>query len=139
MSAIASASHILGHHSSSPENDCTWEFLWNWFGDREVFFCNKKGDVFSNSKEKMFECFQILHYVDGLVFWKLHPNCVKLGLVDPMGSFLDGNLNENEVGVLMTHNNDGEEIDVIEQWKTVSLDWWNINKYDLNIREKCQE
>ena len=58
-------------------------------------------------------------------------------MLDVMGSFLDGDLDDNEIGVFMTHNDAGEEIDVIEQWKTVSLDWWNLHKYNLNIRELC--
>ena len=73
--------HILGHHTLTSENECTWDFLWNWLGDREVFFCKDNNDVLSNSQYKMLECFRILHYVDGLVFWQLNSNPVKIRYV----------------------------------------------------------
>lgn len=119
--------HCLG-------KDCDWDYLWNWLGDREVYFCGEKYDMMSGNKEKMFECFNILHYVDGVVFWKLRANPSKLGVSDVMGSFLDANLNEDEIGVFMTHDSNGDEIDVIEQWKTVGIEWWKSNKDSGNIR-----
>lgn len=122
--------HILG-------DNCTWEFLWNWLGDREVFFCNKKGDVFSGSEEKMLECFELLHYVDGVVFWKLRPDAIKRGMCDVMGSFMDTTLKQDEVGVFMTHDDDGDEIGDLEQWKIIPLSWWQSNKDKENIRELC--
>ena len=122
--------HILGR-------GCRWEFLWDWLGDREVFFCNKKGDVFSGSQDKMLECFELLHYVDGVVFWRLHSDAIKRGMHDVMGSFMDTTLKEDEVGVFMTHDDDNDEIADLEQWKTVPLSWWNLNKDKNNIRELC--
>jgi len=87
----------------------------------------------------MLLCFSLLHHVDGTVFWQLNHDATELGMYDPMGCFVDGCLNENEVGVFKTHDESGEEYDEIEQWCVVPLSWWKENKDNPNIRQLCQE
>ena len=84
----------------------------------------------------MLDCFQVLHYVDNCVFWKLKPDAVKIGLVDTMGGFLEV-LNDNEVGVFTTHDNSGCEVDVVEQSVSVPFSWWYENKGNSNIKTLC--
>lgn len=113
-----------------------YEYLFNYLGDREVFFCEKKGDVFSGSIDVMMACFDILHYVDGICFWKLKKN--PKGLCDVMGSFLDMDLKEDEVGVFETHHR-MKELEDLEQWTTVSLDWFNQHKNSGQLRKKIKD
>lgn len=34
--------------------------IWDWLGDRGVFFCKEKGNVFSNSPHTMLKCFDFV-------------------------------------------------------------------------------
>lgn len=125
---------------SSKEPPYTFENLWNWLGDREVFFCEASQNLFTNSCKKMLECFEILHYVDGCVFWKLKFNPRSLGLHDPMGQLYDfhSEMGNDNVGLFATHNTEGE-IDVVENWLKVPLNWWKENKNRPDIRKYCEE
>lgn len=113
------------------------EYLWNWFGDREVFFCKEQDNIFTGSCDQMKECFEILHYTHNICFWRLKPDPMSLGLIDVMGNLYDSHLEmkENELCVFTTHDDDGEEIDVIEQWTTVPESWWSLNKDQPNIKD----
>lgn len=114
--------------------------LWNWLGDREVFFCKVKGDLFTNSCETMLECFEVLHYVDGCVFWKLVSDPKSRGLCDEMGHLYDHHVERDgeHIGLFSTHNQD-EELEVIEQWMDVPLSWWEQNRSRSDIRKFCED
>ena len=125
------STHILG-------DGCTWKKLCDWLGDREVFFCEEKDNVFSSSTNKMLECFESLHYVDGIVFWKLRNNVEEIGMIDVFGSFfdMDLSLHNNKMGVFLVEEN--VEDCMVEQWKTVPFGWWNNNKNSPQIKELCE-
>lgn len=55
-----------------------------------------------------------------------------------MGNFIDMDLNKNEVGVFTTHER-GKELEYLEQWTTVSLDWFHKHKNDRQLRKKIKE
>lgn len=111
-------------------------YLLDWFGDREVWFPEKKGDVFTGSLNKMLEAFDFLAKKDHLVFWRLKEKAYYL---DPMGNLSDYDLASNEIGVFATHYpgdepDDENEIDVIEQMITLPESWYHQHKDDADIR-----
>ncbi len=128
--------------------NCSFDNLCNFFGDRGVFFCKTQGDVFTSSPEQMLKCFEILVYVDGLCFWKLIHNSDEFGLVDSNGILesVDGeisvfdtkitvNYESDDFGDSEINNPEDELVDVIEQWKQIPSDWFQENYKRPNIRE----
>jgi len=111
--------------------------LWRWLGDREVFFCEKKGDITTNSCDMMLTMFNILYTTQGMCFWQLKNNPEKQGLVDVMGSFMDSHVSYTGPGMLSyfcTHDEDGEEIDCIEPHGDVHESWFKENKLKPELR-----
>ena len=115
----------------------TDEQIWDWLGDREVFFCREPGDLFTNNVQAMKESFDILHHWDGILFYRLKrkgPNiCDPLDCLDIVG---------NDVKFIGTHYEyDGpviDTVDVIENWDSCSLEWFEKNKHDPNLHDKIQ-
>lgn len=133
---VADNSYMKESYHVSKTHD-TWVPLWEWLGDREVFFCAEPDDILSSSPKKMLECFTILHEVHGLVFWQLHPNAIELGMHDTLGQFIDAIMDDDEVGFFQTHTDDGEEHDYLEQSAVLPISWWYENKDSPDIRQLC--
>jgi len=127
------------HYLHRLDANNSWKTLWDWLGDRGIFFCEDTKDILLNSPKTMLRCFTILHYTGDMVFWKLHRDADKLGIHDPLGFFLDSDLNEDEIGLFTTHTRDGNEINEPEQSGVVPLKWWNEHKEDNDIREQYDE
>lgn len=93
------------------------EEIFDYFGDREVFFPKEEGDLFSSCPEKMLETFDLLYLLDGDVYWKL--NSETPNLYDPKGTLIDGDRNK----VYRFHLD--HESDTIEQITSMSVDEFN--------------
>lgn len=119
----------------------TFKKLCDFFGDREVYFCKVKQDIFTTDPEQMLKCFEILHFVDGLCFWKLVAKPQNFGFEDILEHFptprkdhlyvFDTRANSDSQN---SEDEEEEETFGIEQWKELPIFWWEENHYKPNIR-----
>ena len=61
--------------------------------------------------------------------WDISSHC------DEMGYLSDRHDSTNNVTVVGTHDEDGEEYSCIEPWCDISLEWFNKHKSDPNLRD----
>ncbi|SNW62764.1 Hypothetical protein ORPV_860 [Orpheovirus IHUMI-LCC2] len=96
----------------------TNEEIWEWLGDRGVFFYDKTSNAsFNSTSSQMMKCFDYLSHKNGKLYFRLKENCYDNGLGDVMGCIGDslGENKSDEVFELWTHDpEDGEEFDCIE-------------------------
>lgn len=120
-------------------SDLIFKSLLNWFGDRGVYFYGKNDNISTKFVDKMLECFEVLYYVDNICFWRLKSNPTSLGIYDPMDNITHNDMEENHAIVFATHDEDGNEIDVIEPWMEVPISWLRNNKDRPDIRRYCKQ
>lgn len=96
----------------------TTEEIWNWLGDRGVFFHDDTSNaLFTSTHSQMVKCFDFLCHKNGKLYFRLKEDCYENGLKDDMGYIGDSvsQLKNDEVFEVNTHDvDDGTEIDVIE-------------------------
>jgi len=108
------------------------EYLWNFLGDREVWFPKEKGNVMTGSAQCMLDAFEFLVLKDNLVFWRLKKDAY---YEDPYGSFRDiaADMKPDQLSVFSLRDNENNELDVVEQWTTIPESWYHEHKMDENM------
>jgi len=131
------------------------EQLWDLFGDHEVF---------SESPEILFNCFEEWSHMHGIFCYRLKQNlkeeytpskkiedllenssCTNtlfkgVQIIDNYETLISSDLypgayEEKRVWVLETHEKNGEPHDVLENWKSIPQDIWKKNYTDPNFRK----
>lgn len=65
----------------------TLAYIWDFLGDNEVFFPLNKGDIFSNSMDKMTECFSVMEVYGDYLALQLKQGVTHENYEDCMGHF----------------------------------------------------
>ena len=99
--------------------------IWDWLGDREVFFCRDKGNVFSNCPRQMIKCIDFMAVKGRSLFLRLkdEQTCEVNGMCDFMESiasfetfetFETFEMDIDKVMEIHMFQDDGDDINIIE-------------------------
>jgi hypothetical protein len=101
--------------------------VWDWLGDREVFFCEDEGNIFSNSPDQMLKCIDFMAVYGRSLFLRLKDKmtCTKNNIYDCMehiACYETYSMGRDEVMEIHMSDEDQEPIDVIEINKFLKQD-----------------
>ena len=109
--------------------------VWNWFGKRRIFFSKEENGRVENSIRIMLNCFEVLYYYSGSIIFKLKENAKQFGLFDIKNKLeFDEDIDDDELGVIYTHNHYGKEKETVKLSKVIQRDQWNHVLCQLNER-----
>ena len=103
----------------------------NWFNSNGIFFLPEDAN---DPPATMKACFSVLVHKNGVLFQKvIDPDKV----LDPFRLVLKTfKLEEDEVGVYITHDDEGAVLDYIEPYSHCKIDWLGRHVNDANLREQ---
>lgn len=106
------------------DNTIDYEWIWNWFGDRGVFFSplGSCGNPLQGNPEDMRKCFSILDWRDRMIFCQVDREASKGRLSDSMDCLALG----YPGSLLAIDTSNGS--DVIEITCFVKIEWYHHNK-----------
>jgi hypothetical protein len=93
--------------------------IWDWLGDREVFFCRDKGNVFSNCPRQMIKCIDFMAVKGRSLFLRLkdEQTCEANGMCDFMENIAGADtfeMDRDKVMEIHMFQDDGDDINIIE-------------------------
>lgn len=93
--------------------------IWDWLGDREVFFCKEIGNVFSNCPRQMLKCVDFMAVKGRSLFLRLkdEQTCGDNGMYDFMESIACSEtfiMDTDQVMEIHMFQDDGDDINIIE-------------------------